>query len=291
MFDVSVSASTTNLGSGFDIFGLALDLKNVFRFEISEEVSFSGFLPIYNNQNNLVYKSYLTVFKSLAKESIPIKISLIKNDIPLSRGLGSSSSCIIAGVVAANFILGEPLSKTECLKLMVDLEGHPDNVTASYIGGLTTAFVDEEKVFYTKSFPSSKLRFVALIPDFLVSTQEARKVLKPGYNIHEIVYSMSRAVHLKDAFLDGNLEIIKSVLKDKIHEPYRIKLVKDGLLIKTEVESLGYAFYISGSGSTLMVVMKDTDDISKLYKIHLLDGWRILPLEIDYEGTKIIEVK
>lgn len=290
MFEVQVPASTTNLGSGFDIAGMAVNLYNVFQFEEAEETSYFGFLPNFSNNKNLVYFAYKYVFDKCQKEVIPIKISLVRNEIPLSRGLGSSSSCIIAGVLAANKILGDVFTKEECLSICNAIEGHPDNVSASLYGGLTTSFVNDGEVFVTKVRPHENLRFVCLIPDYQVSTIEARKALKPSYSKAEIVFSMSRAVHLKDAFIQGDLDLISKVIEDKIHVPYRKKLIPGFDEIFTKCSELGYPLTISGSGSTLLCVMTKQHDLESLYTLHELDGWKVAHVEVDLQGTRINEV-
>ncbi|MGD9910455.1 MAG: homoserine kinase [Candidatus Izemoplasmatales bacterium] len=290
MFEVQVPASTTNLGSGFDVAGMAVNLYNVFQFEEAEETSYFGFLPIFSNDKNLVYYAYKYVFDKCQKEVIPVKISLVRNEIPLSRGLGSSSSCIIAGVVAANKMLGEPYTLEECLAICNAIEGHPDNVSASLFGGLTTSFVHDGEVYVSKVRPHNNLRFVCLIPDYQVSTKEARKVLKQSYSKSEIVFSMSRAVHLKDAFMSGNLEFISKVMEDKIHVPYRKFLIPGYESIQARCKEFGFPLTISGSGSTLFCVMTKQDDLDSLYSLHELDGWRIAHVEVDLQGTRINEV-
>lgn len=290
MFEIQVPASTTNLGSGFDIAGMAVNLYNVFQFEEAEETAFFGFLPIFSNDKNLVYYAYQYVFYKCQKDVIPVKISLVRNEIPLSRGLGSSSSCIIAGVLAANKILGDPYTKEECLAICNAIEGHPDNVSASLYGGLTTSFVDDGEVFVSKVRPHNNLRFVFLIPDYQVSTKEARKVLKPSYSKAEIVYSMSRAVHLKEAFINGDLALISKVMDDKIHVPYRKTLIPGFDSIHSKCKELGFPLTISGSGSTLFCIMTKQDDLDLLYSLHELDGWRIAHVEVDIQGTRINEV-
>ena len=140
MFRVKVNATSANLCVGFDVLGLALDIKNEFTFEKKPCFEFEGFEDKYCTvENNLVYDSYVKVFEKLNKKPIPAKIGF-KGDIPVSRGLGSSSSLIVGGVFAANHILGNPLSINDCFDICAMIEGHPDNVAPAIYGNLVASY-------------------------------------------------------------------------------------------------------------------------------------------------------
>lgn len=291
MFKITVPASSANLGSGFDTFGLALSLYNVFGFEKSDDFLLVGFDQNFSFDQNLVFQAYKTVFEVLNKEVIPVTISLIQNDIPISRGLGSSSTCIIAGVIAANHLLNNYLSKEECLNLMAHIEGHPDNVSASFYGGLTSAVSSEKEITVSKWFPSGKLSFYALIPQFTVSTSKAREALPKVYHLSDITFTLARAASLAKAFEQGKLSFIKEAVQDKIHEPYRYPLITDGLTIKEKVLRLGGVVTISGSGPT-MLVTSDSDIFNeKLKGIEELSSWNILKLKVDLQGFVLTQEK
>lgn len=290
MFEIIVPASTANLGIGFDSLGLALSLTNTFTFEKSDKTTFHGFEKEYSNEKNLVFLSYSSVFQKLNLEIPPISITLTKQEIPISRGLGSSSSCIIAGAMAANKILHHPLTDDELLSVMMKLEGHPDNLCASLFGGLVCSFIENKKVFHLKNCVSSRLHFHLLVPPFEVSTHDARNSLPTTYPKEEVVHVLSRAYFLIDAFEQGDLEMLQRILKDLIHEPYRYPLIHDGLSIKEKVESLGACVLISGSGPTLFVITDDCSFSEKLKGIKLLTPWKTMEVLVSTEGT-LIEVK
>lgn len=264
MFKVKVCATSANLCVGFDVLGLALDLTNEFTFEIKDKFYFKGFLDKYSNcENNLVYYSYKKVFEILNKEIIPVEISF-KGDIPVSRGLGSSSSLIVAGVFAANKVLNNPLSKDELFNICANIEGHPDNVAPAIYGGLVASYKDNDKYYPNIYDVSNKLKFIVAIPPYELSTSSARSALPKSLPYSDIVNNLSRIINIPKAFLDGDIELIKRLFNDKLHEPYRGKLIKEYNEIKKIANDSNSAFCISGSGSTMLIISYDDNIINKL---------------------------
>ena len=264
MLKVLVEATSANLCVGFDVLGLALDLKNTFTFKKTKEFSFKGFNEEFcNKENNLVYQSYKMVFDYAKEEEVPVEISF-SGDIPLSRGLGSSSSLIVAGMFAANYYLNNRFSKDELFQLATKLEGHPDNVAPAIYGGLVASYKKDE-LYYPNLYEVNKdLKFTVIIPPYPVSTHEARKVLPHELEYKDIVWNLSRIVNIPRAFKDGNVLLLKDLFSDKIHEPYRKKLIKDYEPIKEILDKKDCAFAISGSGSCMLVVSKELDFIKEL---------------------------
>lgn len=285
MLQVRVSATSANVCVGFDVLGLALSLENVFTFEKKNEFSFKGFLPKYSNKNhNLVYDSYVNVFKRLNLEPIPVEIGF-KGDIPVSRGLGSSSSLIVAGVFAANYFLNNKLTNDELLNICCEIEGHPDNVAPAVLGGLVASFKDDNG-YHSISYPvSNKLKFFAVIPPFELSTHMAREVLPKALEYKDIVNNLSRIIHLPKAFNDGDVKLLKSLFNDKLHEPYRGNLIKGYNEIKEILKNEDAAFAISGSGSTMLIIAYDNNVINKIS--HL--GYEIKELAVG-DGVNLREV-
>ncbi len=285
MLQVRVSATSANVCVGFDVLGLALSLENVFTFEKKNEFSFKGFLPKYSNKNhNLVYDSYVNVFKRLNLEPIPVEIGF-KGDIPVSRGLGSSSSLIVAGVFAANYFLNNKLTNDELLNICCEIEGHPDNVAPAVLGGLVASFKDDNG-YHSISYPvSNKLKFFAVIPPFELSTHMAREVLPKALEYKDIVNNLSRIIHLPKAFNDGDVKLLKSLFNDKLHEPYRGNLIKGYNEIKEILKNEEAAFAISGSGSTMLIIAYDNNVINKIS--HL--GYEIKELAVG-DGVNLREV-
>lgn len=287
MIQIKVPASSANLGPGFDSIGLALDLYNVFTFEKTHHFQVEGFHQLYDVNNNLVLKAYLHVLLKYHVKPIPVKISLTTNDIPVARGLGSSSSCIIAGVMAANEMANLKLSLKARLEIITSLEGHPDNVACAMLGGLVCAFLKEEDVITCSYEVSSKLSFYAIIPSFSLATNKARFALPNQLPYKAIISSLSRALQLPHAFACGEVEAFKAIFEDAIHEPYRYALIPNGLEIKSKLRELDCAVCISGSGPTLLVVSNNDNFILELQTIELLKEWKIVKLNVANEGSVI----
>lgn len=273
MFLISVEATSANVCVGFDVLGFSINLFNQFTFEKAEETSFVGFNKKYMSPDtNLVYQSYAEVFKKLNKEIIPVKIG-IKTYIPVSRGLGSSSSLIVAGVFGANEMLGKPLSKAELYNLAVQIEGHPDNVGAAIYGNLVSNYKINDTYKKMVYKINDDIRFITVIPTYEISTKKAREVLPKELSYNDIVNNTSRIINLPKAFYDGNLEMLKELFNDTMHEPYRKELIKDYDAVKEIANKYNLPMMISGSGSTMIIISKEGIDnnqiIDDLKKINL----------------------
>ena len=283
MFLVKVCATSANVCVGFDVLGLALNLTNDFTFEKSDKFEFTGFDDCYSNcKNNLVYYAYERAFKYAKKEIIPVKIG-IDCKIPVSRGLGSSSSLIVAGVYGANLMMGNILSTKQIFNLCTLIEGHPDNVAPAIFGGLVASYKNG-KYYKSINYPvSKKLKFTVIIPPYKLSTHEAREALPKELGYEAIVNNLSRIVNIPYAFKKGNVRLLKELFNDSLHEPYRGALIKDYKAIKEELKNEKVAFAISGSGSTMIAISYDTSFIDKLNKYDVV----IKTLEV---GSKV-EIK
>ena len=276
MLRIKVEATSANVCVGFDVLGIALSLTNEFTFERKNDFSFVGFDDEFSTkESNLVYESYKYVFDYAKEEIIPVEIGF-KGDIPVSRGLGSSSSLIVAGIFAANYYLGNKYSKRELFDIATILEGHPDNVAPAIYGGLVASYKKENK-YYPNLYPIHKdLKFSVIIPEECVSTQKARGVLPKVLPYEDIVWNMSRIVNIPRAFPDGDIPLLKDLFSDRLHEPYRSKLIKDYDTIKALIKDDDVAFAISGSGSTMLMVSKNLDFIPKLRN----KGFKVLTLNV-----------
>lgn len=275
MFKVKVCATSANLCVGFDVLGLALNLTNEFTFNKNNDFSFKGFEAKYScKENNLVYESYKYVFDKLNKELIPVEIGF-KGEIPVSRGLGSSSSLIVGGVFAANYILGNPLNINELFNICAEIEGHPDNVAPAIFGNMVASYKLNDKYYPNLYNVSNKLKFICVIPPYELSTHMARGVLPKELPYADIVNNLSRIINIPRAFESGDVNFIKNLFIDKLHEPYRSKLIKDYEPLKKLADEYNSAFAISGSGSTMLIISDDTKIYDKLlslgYNAKLLD--------------------
>ncbi len=281
---VRVPGTTANLGPGFDCLGLALTMYNTFTFEESFQWKFIHFEEKYANDMNLVVRSMRKVYEKANKQLRPFIIS-IDEEVPISRGLGSSATCIVGGIIAANYFLDYFLSPKEIMKLATEIEGHPDNVAPALLGSLVSS-VNGEEVLTVKHDVADDLYFIALIPDFLLSTKEAREVLPYEISYADAIYNMSRAINIPYAFTNGDLGMLSSLMRDKMHQPFRFPLIADANLFLEFAEKNGYPFCLSGSGSTLLMVTK-TNIIRELEKLPVIAKWKYLLCKPDRKGTTL----
>ena len=285
---ISVPATSANLGPGFDSLGLALNLYNTSEFKISDDIE--NFKD--NLKNNLIYKAYAHTFEVYKEKIVPVEFKL-ESKIPMSRGLGSSATCVVIGIMAAFDVMNRSLDKKEVLKIATDLEGHPDNVSPAIFGGATASLLDDDKVFVEKFKISDKIKFLALVPDFKLSTELARKALPDSYSKKDFVFNISHLSLLILSLISGDKENIKIALKDKIHEPYRFKEIPEIDEIEKIIDEIpAIAHYLSGSGSTIMILLDKRDKDSEKFiknKLEELNGkYLLLPLEVDSRGAFII---
>lgn len=285
---ISVPASSANLGPGFDVLGLALDLANTCEFKLSDDKN-----EFENNINaNLIYKAYKYAFDFYEEEVLPVDFDLDTN-IPLSRGLGSSASCIVMGIMAAFDVMKRDFDKKEILKIATKMEGHPDNVAPAIFGNAVASILKDEQVYLEKFEISNNFKFLAIIPDFKLPTNEARDALPKTYSKEDAVFNLSRLSMVILSLISGNEENLKVALDDKIHEPYRLKLIPEIDEIEKIIddsEALGH--YLSGAGSTIMVVLKADDNTSEDEIKNKLDrlsnSYEVRLLDIDEKGAFII---
>jgi homoserine kinase len=292
MVCIKVPATSANMGPGFDCLGVALDLYNYFEIEeTASGLEIIGCDALYSNETNLIYTSMQKCFEVLNYQPKGLKIN-INSNIPISRGLGSSAACIVGGVVAANELAGGKLTKAQLLEIANYIEGHPDNVAAALMGGLTIAVQDKGKVYYENVKIADSLRFCAIIPDFTLSTSEARAALPNSLTYGDAIFNISRATLLVTALSNGSYDLIKYACEDALHQPYRSKLIPgyDEIVQRSkDLDCLGV--FLSGAGPTIMAIIKSTDK-SFIYNLQrfldtLNDKWVVKELNIDHQGTVV----
>ena len=254
---ILVPATSANVGAGFDALGLALSLHNTVTMEEWDrlDIMASDGSLVPTGTSNLIYRSAKAVYEQLGK---PIKGLRIRqeNPIPMARGLGSSSACIVAGILGANVLLGNPLTKRQMLTLATSIEGHPDNVAPAMLGGFVSSVFDEGQVFTARKEINEELAFAAFIPNFKLLTEKARAALPKTVDRRDAVYNLSRAALATAAFCDGDYELLRVATKDALHQQYRLPLIPGGERVFEIAWDLGaYAVYISGAGPTIMAVV------------------------------------
>ena len=295
MIKIRIPATSANLGAGFDALGLALSFYNYVEMEESDrvEISSADDSAVPTDESNLIYVSAKDLFEVCGKKLEGLKLRQT-NNIPMARGLGSSSACIVAGLVGANTLLGNPLTTDDLVDLAAQIEGHPDNTAPALLGGIVTAVFDGRKVHWVKQEVFTKLKFAALIPDFELKTEKARACLPKEVSHKDAVYNLSRAALFSASLLTGKFENLRTAVHDKLHQPYRMELIPNCREVFDIAYTHGaYGVFISGAGPTIMAIADENNEFFEgKMKFSLenagLTGWQVREFHIDNEGTKLI---
>lgn len=251
---VRVPATSANLGVGFDVLGLALTLDVTFTFEPADTLVVTGYDGDGTPEDNLVWRSYVAACDELgvATEALHIHED---SSIPGSGGLGSSSACVVAGIVAAQLLAGRALDRPFTLNLATRIEGHPDNVAPAVMGGLVSSYVDEDKTVTTRWPVAPHLRFVCLAPPYRVLTSDARMALPSMVPMSTVSWQVGRCLAMVSALASGRASEIRACCHDRIHEPYRAPLIPDyERLQEACLEAGAITYLISGSGATMLAI-------------------------------------
>lgn len=251
---VRVPATSANLGVGFDVLGLALSLDATFVFEPSERLLVTGCDERFNTPDNLVWRSYLDACAELGLTPQPLHIHE-DSPIPASGGLGSSSTCVVAGIVAAQALAEREIDRPFTLSLATRIEGHPDNVAPAVMGGLVSSYVDEDRTVTTRWPVAPNLRFVCLAPPYRVLTSDARMALPSMVPMSSVSWQVGRCLAMVSALASGRTTEISACCHDRIHEPYRAPLIPDyDRLQDVCLEAGAITFLISGSGAAMLAI-------------------------------------
>ncbi|MEB3241871.1 MAG: homoserine kinase [Synechococcus sp.] len=263
---VDVPATTANLGPGFDCLGAALDLNNRFamrriegggeRFELIIEGSEGSHLR--GGPENLVYRAAQRVWKAAGIEPVALE-ARVRLAVPPARGLGSSATAIVAGLMGANALVGEPLSKEKLLELAIDIEGHPDNVVPSLLGGLCmTAKAASQRWRVVRCEWTPGVKAVVAIPSIRLSTSEARRAMPKAIPIGDAVVNLGALTLLLQGLRTGNGDLISDGMHDRLHEPYRWRLIKGGEQVKQAAMDAGaWGCAISGAGPSVLALCEE----------------------------------
>ncbi|MFB2921678.1 MULTISPECIES: homoserine kinase [Aerosakkonema] len=311
---VTVPATTANLGPGFDCIGAALTLYNEFKFSRLEpslssapllggetgqvKITVTGVEAdrVKTDESNLAYQSFLKLYRHIDRTPPAVEIQ-INLDVPLARGLGSSATAIVGGLIGANQLAGAPLSQTEVMELAIGLEGHPDNVVPAFLGGcrLAATAETENKIDWQicdVPWHSDIVPLVA-IPDFELSTAEARRVLPTEYSRADAIFNTAHCGLLVRALESGRGDWLRVALQDRIHQPYRQALIPGYDAVReAALAKKAYGMVISGAGPTLLALANfvDAPDVA----VAMAAAWQqegiksqVRSLSIDVRGAKI----
>jgi len=300
MIHIQTPATTANMGPGFDCIGMALQMYNHLWVEERE----SGLLiqkkrvgmRVPCDERNLIYMSMMRFFSETGF-AVPFSgLRLVQeDDIPQTRGLGSSAACIVSGLAAANVLSGGKLSKQELAEMASMLEGHPDNATPAVLGGMVVGVMRGDGKLEcikldTAPMVRDGMRFGVMVPDFPLQTLKVRKVLPQKYAREDVVFNASRAALLVAAILTSDYEKLAVAMEDRVHQPYRQSVIPGMPEIFAEARALGAkGVYLSGAGPTLIAVYDSNEVRSGLaaFLRTMQNKWMLLELMPDIEGVQV----
>ncbi len=310
--NVKVPASTSNLGPGFDCIGMALPIYNTITIEETVLPGTGIEINVLNDnetsdellmehmpmdENSIIYKAVELLYNSIGQTPSELKIT-VQSQIPIARGLGSSASVIVGGLLAANELLGHPADEVALLSIATEVEGHPDNVTPSIVGGLVlTSLEDDGSVVYRKLDWPEEWQITVCIPDYELSTEISRSVLPKEVPLQDAVFNAKRMGMFIQAINTKDAELMKMALQDKIHQPYRMKLVPglDKIMDNLKHEENVLGCVLSGAGPAI-VVISQKNNLEKIKSI-IKDTWEemnvkvnIMTLPVETQGAQIINV-
>ena len=305
---VKVPASTANIGPGFDSLGLALPVYNIITVEetimpgtgieinIIDETNEQDIISIPTDENNIVYKAIELLYNSIGQTPSELKIT-IRTNIPIARGLGSSAAIIVGGLVAANELLGRPADEAALLSIATEIEDHPDNITPALVGGFVVASLEEDgSVVYSKMNWPKDWNITVCVPDYELSTSIARSVLPKEVPMKDAIFNLKHTAMLVQAVNTHDEKLMKIALDDKLHQPYREKLVPGLTEIKEALkhEENVMGVVISGAGPSILVISygnnlnKIRETVSNVWNDMNVKS-KILTLQVEDNGAQVIE--
>lgn len=307
---VKVPATTANIGPGFDCLGMALPIYNTITIEetvlpgtgieinvINQDPTADNFsaehIPL--DENSIIYKAVELLYNSIGQVPSELKIT-VQSQIPIARGLGSSASVIVGGLLAANELLGKPADEVALLTLATEVEGHPDNVTPAIVGGLVlTSQEDDGRIVYTKLEWPEEWNITVCIPDYELSTDISRSVLPTEVPMTDAVFNAKRLGMFVQAVNTKDFELMKLALQDRLHQPYRTKLVPglDKIIDNLKHEDNVLGCVLSGAGPSILIIShrNNLDKIKSIVK----ETWEemnvkvnIMTLPVETQGAQVV---
>ncbi|MEY2978299.1 MAG: homoserine kinase [Prochlorotrichaceae cyanobacterium] len=303
-FIITVPATTANIGPGFDCLGAALSRYNRFCFCPSNALTDSpkihatglGADRLNLTADNLLYQGFLRVYQYLGQPAPAVTIQ-VEMDVPLSRGLGSSATAIVGGIVGANALAGSPLSSQTLLQLAIEMEGHPDNIVPAFLGGCQLTASNPTQTDFPWTICEipwhDRLVPVVAIPDLELSTQAARQVLPLQYDRADAIFNMAHLGLLLRGLEQGREDWLRTALRDRIHQPYRKVLIPGFDDLEAAALNAGaYGLVISGAGPSVLALVDQ--DYQESVTMALQQIWQDLnmtgvvqPLALQRSGVKV----
>ncbi len=289
---ISVPATSANLGAGFDSLGLALDMRNIVEFVpsrfFSVNIKGEGESNLKLKGNNLFINIFNEHYANLTKKKQNFKFNFY-NQIPISRGLGSSSAVIVSAIASAHEAAGIKVSKRRILNHALVYEPHPDNITPAVMGGFNVAILEKSKVFFQKKHLPSYIKAVVVIPDKPISTSKSRTLLPKSYSKENAVFNLSHAAFTVGAFFNEDWEALRAATQDRFHQRLRMKMLPDLFSVqKMALESGALMSTLSGSGSTFFSMVYDEDAKELCEKLSAkFPSYEVKIVDFDNDGLLI----
>ncbi|MDX2096875.1 MAG: homoserine kinase [Leptolyngbyaceae cyanobacterium bins.59] len=288
---VVVPGTTANLGPGFDCLGAALTLHNQFQFSLADElrIEVTGLEAerVPTDATNLAYQSFAKLYAHLGQVVPPVHLT-IHLGVPAARGLGSSATAIVGGLMGANVLAGNPLSQKELMNLAIGIEGHPDNVVPALLGGcqLTASGTTATPWEVCPISWHPDIVPIVAIPDFALSTAEARKVLPASYSRADAIFNVAHLGLLLRGLETARVEWLKAALQDRIHQPYRESLIPGyGAVRSAAMEAGAMGLVISGAGPTLLALA--TPGKAPVVQTAIATAWKAEGIAVDVKVLAI----
>jgi homoserine kinase len=289
---ISVPATSANLGPGFDTLGIAINLRNYVDIRPSRIKTISLKGEGADNPKLKDNNMFLTIFNDFLKKNGNKEENYrfeFVNNVPISRGLGSSSAVIISAIASAYGISSIDVSKHKILNFALSYEGHPDNITPAVMGGFTCSIVENESVKFIKKRVPRDIQAVLVIPNRPISTNQSRKVLPLKYSKNDTIYNVSHSSFLTGVFMSEKWDFLRIASKDRMHQDYRMKQFPELFEVqKSSLNSGALMSTLSGSGSTFFnIVYRDDANRIKNRLQKQFSKFRVMICDFDNDGLKL----
>lgn len=294
---IKVPATSANLGPGFDTLGLALDLWNSTSITPADETTVSvrgeGEKRLAAGKNNLIVRAAQRLAERAGKPLPPFRADCV-NQIPLSSGLGSSSAAILTGLLAANSLMEDRFSRDELLNLASEMEGHPDNVAPALLGGLVVSAMENGSAIARQIPLGMDVHVTVALPDFYLPTRQARAAVPKKVPMRNAVHNISRTTLVVEAFRGGDLDLLGVAMNDRLHQPYRLKLIPGAASAMEAAKEAGAAAVaLSGAGPGVIAFSSKAEagigeSMKRAFEAAGL-GARVFNLRVSSRGAEIQE--